>query len=128
MLLRGDIELNPGPSSGHWAAMYTALSKGLVQYPAGCTQPCGDGLQLASFNIGGPTVDLERLVTIVQLLSDRRLDIVRLQEVKPTFPNIAAATALTFPGISSITHTRPGRGQEKAGKSVSSCAMHFLPT
>ena len=50
------------PSSDHWSAVYTALNKGLV-------------------NIGGPTVDWYRWVTIVQLLSDMCLGIVGLQEV-----------------------------------------------
>ena len=97
LLLRGDNELNPGPSRGHWAAIYTALNKGLVKSAAGCTQPSGDGLRWESFNIGGPTVDWDRWVTIVHLLSDMCLDLVRLREVKPTFPNIEAATTLTFP-------------------------------
>ena len=32
LLLGGDIELNPGPSSGLWAAVYTAQNKGLVKF------------------------------------------------------------------------------------------------
>ena len=42
-------------------------------------------------------VDWDRWVTIVQLLSDKHLDIMGLQEVKPTFPNIGVGTTLTFP-------------------------------
>ena len=37
LLLGGDIELNPGPSSGQWTAVYTALNKGLVKFAAGST-------------------------------------------------------------------------------------------
>ena len=36
-------------------------------------------------------------MTIVQLLNDTQLDIVALQEVKATFPNMASLTTPTFP-------------------------------
>ena len=50
-----------------------------------------------SCNIGGPSADWDTWMTIVQLLSNMKLDFVALQEVKPTFPNITCATTLAFP-------------------------------
>ena len=78
LLLGGDIELNPGPSSDHWEAIYTARNKGLAKSAAACTQPRDGGLRWASFIIGGPTVDWDRLVTIVQLLADMCFDVLGL--------------------------------------------------
>ena len=106
LLLLGDIELNPGPSSGHWAAVHSAVNKGLVKSAAVCTQPSAMAWW-ALFNVGGATVHWNWRVTIVQLLSDMRLDIVGLQEVKPTFPNIEAATTLTFPEWQIYYHPHP---------------------
>ena len=126
LLLGGDIELNPGPSSGQWAAVYTALNKGVVKSATGCTQPSGDGLRWASFNIGGPTVDWDRWVTIVQLLSDMRLDIVGLQEVKPTFPNIEAATTLTFPEWQIYYHPHPSGTVNGVAFLVRNTMDHFV--
>ena len=126
LLLGGDIELNPGPSSGQWAAAYTTLNKGVVKSATGCTKPSGDGLRWASFNIGGPTVDWDRWVTIVQLLSDMRLHIVGLQEVKPTFPNIEAATTLTFPEWQIYCHPHPSGTINGVAFLVRNTMDHFV--
>ena len=107
-------------------AVYTALNKGVVKSATGCTQPSGDGLRWASFNIGGPTVDWDRWVTIVQLLSDMRLDIVGLQEVKPTFPNIQAATTLTFPEWQIYYHPHPSGTINGVAFLVRNTMDHFV--
>ena len=54
------------------------------------------GLWWGSFNIGGPTLDWDRWVTMLQLMSNVHLGIVRLREIKCVLPNIEAETRLTF--------------------------------
>ena len=78
------------------------------------------------FNIGRPTVDWDRWVTIVQLLSDMRLDVVGLQEVKPTFPNIEAATTLTFLEWHIYYHPHPSRTISGVAFLVRNIVDHFV--
>ena len=106
--------------------MYTALSKGLVKSAAGGTQPSGHGLRWASFNIRGPTVDRDRWVTIVQLLCNMRLDVVGRQEVKPTFPNIGAATTLGFPDWHIYYHPQPSGTINGVAFLVCNTMDHFV--
>ena len=96
LLACGNIEPNPGPTSNLWQSALAALGRGLPKPPTACLRAHDGRIKWATYNIGGPSVDWDRWMTIVQLLDDMQLDIVVPQEVNPTFPNITSATPLTF--------------------------------
>ena len=62
----------------------------------------------------------------MQLLSDIHLDIVGLQEVKPTFANIEATTALTFPEWQIYYHPHPSGKANKVAFLVRNTVDHFV--
>ena len=62
----------------------------------------------------------------LQLLSDMRLDIVGLQEVKLTFPNIEAATALTFLEWQIYYHPHPSGTIAGVAFLVRNTVDHFV--
>ena len=95
LLACGDVE--PGPTSNVWQSALATLRRGVAKPDTACLGPHDGRIRWASYNIEGPTVDWDRLMTIVRLLNVMRLDFVALKEAKPTFHNITSATTLTFP-------------------------------
>ena len=96
LLLRGDIELNPGPLSDHWSVVYTTTNKGAVDFAASCTQPSVTGLRWAPTTLAAPQTigtDWSPLCNSC-LICASTFSAYRKSSLPP---NIEAATTLAFP-------------------------------